>query len=244
MRINNQAGQLESVKDVELRRIKAEGLAENVTSTIVCEHFMELTVDEKTVAKLVCTPTNLVELTLGRLLTEGIISNREEVESIDICEGGSRAKVCLKKDGFRQRVAEQEPEADWKAEWVFALAHAFAEDSKLHRETNGTHSCYLGKNGKLVFSCEDIGRHNAMDKCIGYAVLEGLERKNCMLFTTGRVSADMVRKAAAAGIPALVSKAVPTDAAIAIAKEYHLTLICKAWPDSFVIVHEGSREKC
>ncbi len=54
-----------------------------------------------------------------------------------------------------------------------------------------------------------------------------------MIYTTGRVSTDMVEKTVAAGIPVLVSKAVPTSKALELAKRYGLKLICKAWPDSF-----------
>ena len=52
----------------------------------------------------------------------------------------------------------------------------------------------------------------------------------------------MVAKAVAAGIPVLVSKAVPTDEAVAMAKKYKLTLICKAWPDRFEIFNDARRE--
>ena len=71
---------------------------------------------------------------------------------------------------------------------------------------------------KCVCRMEDIGRHNALDKCIGYALLKQLELSECILFTTGRVPTDMVQKVIAAGIPVLASKAVPTDQAIELAK--------------------------
>lgn len=88
---------------------------------------------------------------------------------------------------------------------------------------------------------EDIGRHNALDKCIGYALLEQLDLSECILFTTGRVPTDMVQKVIAAGIPVLASKAVPTDQAIELAKKYHLNLICRAWPDRMEIYHDARK---
>lgn len=89
--------------------------------------------------------------------------------------------------------------------------------------------------GNILYTCEDIGRHNAMDKAIGYAAIQGLQPEDCILYTTGRISTDMVRKAIASGIPVLVTKAVPTDAAIEMARTYNLTLICKAWSDRYEI---------
>lgn len=118
---------------------------------------------------------------------------------------------------------------------VFFLADAFQKDSKLHRETSGTHSCYVCVEGKIVFSAEDIGRHNAMDKAIGYIYMNGMNPLETMLFTTGRVPLDMVQKAINAKIGVLVSKSVPTAQAVELAKKHGLILICKAWPDSFVV---------
>ena len=117
------------------------------------------------------------------------------------------------------------------------MAKDFVKDSKIHRRTQGTHSCYLVVEGEVVFQAEDLGRHNAMDKAIGYAVRNGYNRQDCMLFTTGRVPTDMVQKVVFAGIPILVSKSVPTDEAVAMAQRYNLTLICKAWPDKFQLYH-------
>ena len=56
-----------------------------------------------------------------------------------------------------------------------------------------------------------------------------------MIYTTGRVAADMVIKTVAAGVPVLVSKAVPTEEAVKLAEKYGLTMICRAWPDSYEI---------
>ena len=83
-------------------------------------------------------------------------------------------------------------------------------------------------------SFEDIGRHNALDKAVGHMLLNNKEAEGCVLFTTGRVAADMVIKTVASGIPVLVSKAVPTTKALSLAKKYGLKLICNAWPDSYL----------
>ncbi len=269
MQVNNRADLPEKTKLLPRRIVHADGTVENAFGSVVWEHFLDVIVNEKLTARLVCTPSDLVELVLGRLLTEGIISCGEEVESIYLCETAGTAKVFLKED-VKLRPPENVTEAtcctgnrmllqkevkdgtgrlrklervEWKPEWIFALADAFAEDSRLHRETKGTHSCYLSMGGKVLFSAEDIGRHNALDKCIGHALLKGLPLRDCILFTTGRVPTDMVQKAVAAGIPILVSKAVPTQAAVMMAEKYHLTLICQAWPDSYAVYHEAKMQQ-
>ncbi len=125
--------------------------------------------------------------------------------------------------------------AEWKDEWIFKLAETFVKESRIHKSTQGTHCCYLSIAGEVLYAAEDIGRHNALDKAIGYAVMNHLDLMKCILYVTGRVPTDMIKKAVGAGIPLLVTKAVPTDQAIEMARYYNLTLICKAWPDRFEI---------
>lgn len=230
-------------------------------SQVTIEHFMEIYVNEQLVLKLVCTPQNLVELAAGRLVSEGYITGSKDVESIYICESGQRAKVFVKNDIILRDRINREPtcctanlqllspengqemkqllKADYRPEWIFELAKDFAGGSSIHKKTKGTHSCYLMCAGKIIFSAEDIGRHNALDKAVGYILLNGYDSKQCILFTSGRVPVDMVEKVIRAGIPILVSKAVPTDEAVQMAENYNLTLICKAWQDSYEVFHEA-----
>ena len=90
---------------------------------------------------------------------------------------------------------------------------------------------HIVKKRKNHFKAEDIGRHNAVDKAVGYAVLNDIPLSECMIFTSGRVPVDMVEKVIVAGIPVLVSKSVPTAESVELAEECNLKLICKAWPD-------------
>ncbi len=101
----------------------------------------------------------------------------------------------------------------------------------LHSQTWATHSCFLACDGELLFQCEDIGRHNALDKAIGYSLRHNIDLKKCVVYSSGRIPTDMAIKAIRAGIPVLASKASPSAEAVAMAKEYHLTLICAARRD-------------
>ena len=71
---------------------------------------------------------------------------------------------------------------------------------------------------------------------MGYALLNKLSLKDCMLYTSGRVPTDMVEKVIASGIPVVVSKSVPTADSISMAEEYGLRLICRAHRDSFEVM--------
>ena len=111
------------------------------------------------------------------------------------------------------------------------MSDTFADGMPLHSVTFATHSCLLARRDEILFSCEDIGRHNALDKVIGYALRHQIDLTECMVYSSGRIPTDMAMKAIYAGIPVLSSKASPTTEAIELAKAYHLTLICAARRD-------------
>ncbi len=259
MKINNQyktSGSTEAVRALRLYREKEE----KREIILAREHELDIYLNDILTMKLVCSPDELAELVLGRLLTEGVIDGICEVDYLYICDKGNRAKVFLNREITRQNgdYVELTPScctgnrkwndffekdktlkkirpAAWKKEQVFALAREFSGDTRVHRATGGTHSCFLAREGKLLYCCEDIGRHNAMDKALGHALLDGVDLGRALLFTSGRVPVDMTVKAIRAGVPLLISKAVPTDRAVSLAGEYGLTLIGNAREESFTL---------
>lgn len=86
------------------------------------------------------------------------------------------------------------PQREIPAAWVDALADAMGQGLPLYRATHAVHSCLLLRAGKILYRCEDLGRHNALDKAVGCALTEGVPLAECVLFTSGRVPVDMVRK--------------------------------------------------
>ena len=225
--------------------------------TLIHEHFMEVRVNGCVLARLSVTADHLKELVIGRLRTEGLITGTDDVEKLFICGQGNLAEVTLKEDislepyggvepsccaGNIQLLSpagaveiSELPKVKPDESVVFSLAESFVRDSALHLKTGGTHSCYLYAPDGGIHEFEDISRHNAVDKAVGYALLNDIDRNRCMIYTTGRIPEDMARKAIMSGIPVLISKSVPTDAAIKLACEYGLTLIYNAWPDSYRI---------
>lgn len=225
---------------------------------VLTEHQMDVYVNERLTMKLVCTPQHLAELVLGRLLSEGIIRTTADVSLIYICESGRRAKVMLAAStdaphpdfvaptptcctGNRilngdflqhESLTPVKPIA-WSPDQIFALADRFSEDMPLHKLTGAIHSCFLAQGNKLVFSCEDIGRHNALDKAIGFALRHSIDLSACIAYSSGRLPIDMVEKAIRAGLPILCTKASPTAEAIQLANACNLTLIGCARPQHF-----------
>ena len=228
--------------DVDGIQIGRDGQKEKTTVAVVGEHRMEVTVDGQLTMELVCTPSHLPELVLGHLVSEGIIRTAEEIRRMDITEDGSRAAVELTGtdgQGRREKIRAYAgltrlPAASWEPAWVFGMSDLFREDTPLHRLTRSTHSCYLAREGQLLFQCEDIGRHNAMHKVIGYCAAHHLNPGMCMVFTSGRIPTAMAVKAIRAGIPVIASKETPTRDAVLLAEQYGLVLIGRAKGDRMI----------
>lgn len=261
MYINEQYHDLPLLEIKEYRFISRDGQLISKQEQILKEHLIDVYLNDHLTMKLVCLPQYLTELVLGRLLTERIIDSISDIEQIYICEYGKRAKVYLNRtsktlpqntennlfieitptcctgnhilnDYFVSgQTPKTVPSINWKPDWIFQMADAFADGMPLHSTTFATHSCLLARNGQILFSCEDIGRHNALDKAIGYALRNQIDLRECIVYSSGRIPTDMAMKAIYAQIPILASKASPTVEAIELAKEYHLTLICAARRD-------------
>lgn len=224
-------------------------MPDGTEAAIPTEHTAVLYVNEQPAFRVVCTPQLLPQLALGRLLTEGWIASAEEVEQIAVCAEGLKVNIYLNHPLTARRAAAQEvsscctdnvalgspvevqplravPHLDLQPEWVDALAAAMSAGLPLYQATHAVHSCFVLHEGRILCACEDIGRHNALDKAVGSVLLAGVPLSECVLYTSGRVPMDMVRKAIRAGVPALVSKTMPTVQSLELAAEYGLQLLC------------------
>lgn len=216
---------------------------------ILTEHEIDVYINGKWTKKLICSPQYLTELVYGHLYTEGLVECIDNIELV-IAESGRRADVTFDEP---EKVAAGERGAvhgmrslcsiSWKPEWIFAAADRFAEGMPLHEKTWATHSCFLLRKEEILFQCEDLGRHNAFDKAVGYALRNEIDLTKCMMYSSGRIPADMAKKAVRAGIPVLAAKAVPTIEAIRLAEEYGLTLIGAARQDRMKL-YTGGNEIC
>ena len=106
-----------------------------------------------------------------------------------------------------------------------SLAEEFGRRSALHRMTGGVHACGIADTDKVLLFAEDVSRHNAFDKAAGMAVRGGLDTSQKIALTTCRLSAGIVGKAIAHGLPILASRSAPTAMGLQLAQRFGLTLV-------------------
>lgn len=125
---------------------------------------------------------------------------------------------------------------------IHQLPELLNEHQQIFASTGGIHATVLfDKNGKFIDMQEDVGRHNAMDKLIGNAMMQNqLPLSNSIMLVSGRASFELIQKAAMAGIPILVAIGAPSSLAIELADASNMTLIGFAKHNSFnIYTHPG-----
>ena len=214
------------------------------STAVPMEMALTIYVDNTELVTILCTPTKLNCLVLGFLYSEGIISGMSDVAGMRVCEEDSLADVKLAKSGYtppaRRTLAsgcgggvsfttetqkKVESQLSVKPEEVFALMKQLNEKAELYRFSGGVHTSALCNNSNVLVAAEDIGRHNTLDKILGECLLTKLPTEDKLLFTTGRISSEMLSKVARMRTPIIVSRSSPTDRSISLAQKLGITLI-------------------
>lgn len=234
-------------KTVEITKIN-NGIQQKVTDEIVLEEMMNIFVNKRFHASLLCTPDEKMELAIGFLFAQGVISSIDDVKSVEDMGGNIVCAILnneLQSDFQNRRVltsgcaqgsidlnileeAEIKPiksDKKYSASDILLIMREFNNNSELFKQTGGVHSCAICSSQGIIFFADDIGRHNALDKVIGRSLLDKLALEDKLLMTTGRISSDIAVKAARAGIPVIVSHSAPTEMALNIAKTANITMI-------------------
>lgn len=128
-----------------------------------------------------------------------------------------------------------------KTSWIYTLSHVINRTPSLYLETGAIHGTVLCEGDVPLVYMEDVGRHNAVDKISGWMHLNGISPDNKILYTTGRLTSEMVIKTALMRIPVLVSRSGFTAWGVDIAKQVGLTLIGRMRGRKFVCLSGADR---
>ncbi len=214
---------------------------------VAVEEPLEIRIDSRPVAVTMRTPGHDEELALGFCLSEGIPAGRASpaadlaANTVEVDARGfeparlerhfytsSSCGVCGK--GALEAVAVEAPRVESDLRVPFEILAGLPERLRAAQPafaaTGGLHATGLfSRDGELHCLREDVGRHNAMDKVIGRAFLEGLlPLAEAILCVSGRLSFELVQKAAVAGCPILVAVGAPSSLAVELAADRGLTL--------------------
>ena len=121
-----------------------------------------------------------------------------------------------------------------RTSWIYALSKTINTTPSLYLEAGAIHGCVLCREDRMLIYMEDVGRHNAVDKIAGTMFREGIRADDKILYTTGRLTSEMVIKTVHMGIPILVSRSGFTAWGVSLARQANLTLVGRARGKRFV----------
>lgn len=124
---------------------------------------------------------------------------------------------------------------------ITGLVASLSESQELYRAAGGVHTSLLADGRRVVLGVEDIGRHNTFDKIAGRCLLEGITVPQRVLTTTGRISSEMLQKAARFGAAMVISQTSPTAMSVELAERWGITLIGYARPHRFDVYTHPER---
>ncbi len=133
------------------------------------------------------------------------------------------------------------PPAELRASWLYALSKQINTVPSLYLEAGAIHGCVLCREDQPLVYMEDVGRHNAVDKIAGWMFKNGVSGGDYILYTTGRLTSEMVIKTASMGIPILASRSGFTAWGVELAREVGLTLIGRMRGKRFICLSGEDR---
>jgi len=236
---------------------------EHFDAETIVETPVSLTVNGQVWLTFMCTPVHLEAMAVGFLYNEGIIESMDEVENVHVCEHGDNVDVWLNRSveqptSWRRtsgctggvtavdllakpNVSFENHKSNFPPEKIGHLVEMLFESQELYRETGGVHTSALSDGEKIIISAEDIGRHNTLDKIAGLCVMNNIFPETRILITTGRISSEMLQKAARMKVPVLISRTSPSSLSIEMAERYGITLIGYARKHRFNVYSNSQR---
>ena len=228
------------------------GRTSEVAAEVVREQPLTVYVNGEKFLTLLCSPMMLDALVVGYLWMEKVIAAPEDIVALDLSVVDGRADVTLKAPvtlpteriltsgcggGITFRIDHRlfprlrSSMTVRPAQLALGMKQLF-QAAEHYQTSRGIHGAALHDGERLLVVAEDVGRHNAVDKVKGRALLEGIETRDRILLSTGRISSEMLLKAARMGVPIVASRTSPTEMAVALAEQLNITVCGYVRPDA------------
>ena len=227
------------------------GKTESLRDIVIRESPVTILLDDVELANLMCSPKKLDCLAVGFLFAEGIIRSKKDIKKVIADEKDGAVWVELRKarkspeDHIARRFIttgcgrgmtfvdatkdgrhlRSKSRFKVRVDSIPLLMKEFLRKSRLYRLTGGVHSAAMCSARSILVFNEDIGRHSAIDKVVGECILKGIRTNDRIMVTTGRISSEILVKAARCQTPIIVSKSAPTDLAVRLAADFGITVV-------------------
>jgi formate dehydrogenase family accessory protein FdhD len=259
-------------KTLECKVIKIEeDIKSEFNVLVACEYHLIIFLNKRKIATLLCSPENLKELTLGFLRSQQLITKAEDIKyfKLDEVQGIAEVETVDKyispEKFYSKKVYLEDIEGDINSyssfieslncepvdsnivlpyEKVYEFMEKNLNYSEVHKKTGGVHSVALCDTENIMAICEDVARHNALDKVIGKSLMENIFLKDKIVILSSRVSLEMILKVARMQIPIIISKSAPTSLSIVLAKKLNITLVGLVKDRKMNIYANEDRIKC
>jgi FdhD protein len=230
------------LKTVEYTRVNGKCTA--ASERIVRETALTIRVDGRHYTTAMMLATLEKEFVVGNLYVQGVIKKANDIESLTIKNNIAEVKLAEKRksDSVSPKISS---DLKVSAEDIFHCVKAILK-SKIFSETEAVHSAGLFLDGKeTVCVAEDLGRHNALDKVIGFGLIHNINFGRILAASTGRQPSEMMLKCRSAGIPIIATKGVPTTLAVAISEEVGITIAGLVRGNTMIVyTHPERIEEC
>jgi len=228
-----------------------DGGREELQDLVIVEAPLTIYVNGRELVTLLCSPEKTDCLALGFLRSEGLITSTDDLSSVRVKEKEGLVEIELKNetglaeklygkrtvtsgcgkgtlffnvlDSLRSRPLTGKLKI--QAAEILALIGSLQSKAELFKSTGGVHSAAIADRENILYFHEDIGRHNAIDKIIGECLLAGIATGDKIIITSGRLSSEILLKAAKLEIQMLISRAAPTSLCIELAENLNITLV-------------------
>jgi FdhD protein len=238
------------LREIDIVRAKDGSQTEEMDLAVV-EMPLTIFINDSEFVTLLCSPFDLGYLAVGFLRSEGLIASSKDLAEVTLDqENGfvyvkTNIAVDLEEKLYGKRTItsgcgkgtvffnvldslQSKPVLSSftiSSDRLLGLMREMQDDSALFKATGGVHSAAISGGRSLLFSSEDIGRHNAVDKIVGRCIMEDILMEDKILLTSGRLSSEIVIKGAKMGFPILVSRSAPTTLSVELATQLGITMV-------------------
>ncbi len=181
-------------------------------------------------ATLVCSPHSFELLAIGFLVSKGILQNRNDLKNISCRPEQGTVWVDTVNGATQSNSSKRRPTpithtSRFTVKELLSLAALLEEEARTFKLTGGVHEAALAHGESFVVYYEDISRHNALDRILGYTFLNDIDTSDKAVVQSARISSELLTKVAQIGTPVVVSRSAPTCLSIDLAEQLGITLI-------------------